>query len=275
MRKFLIISTIYACFSVSADETQKYLGVKEVLEKTRIQEFGSFVASVKKNLNPDPTNPYTPYNLLSPRDKSFYKSFDLVEYFSGIQKQLMKNFSVNELSKVAAFYENPFNTKILTHLNSDALLVNAYKELGEAKSVKLTKAKAQLLQNVLNLHKLNQLIIDQKNELSKELYRKKELLAILETGSSTEVGKEVVHLEDIYKKFNYYILKFLGSKFLDYRESELKEVSRVMTDEAVQRAAQLIVSYHYYFIKEAQTKFDRTYVPDKNINLESEGDYIH
>ena len=90
-----------------------------------------------------------------------------------------------------------------------------------------------------------------------------------------EVGKEVVHLEDIYKKFNFYILKFLGSKFLDYRESELKEVSRVMTDEAVQRAAQLIVSYHYYFIKEAQTKFDRTYVPDKNINLESEGDYIH
>lgn len=275
MRKFLIILTIYACFSVSADETQKYLGVKKVLENTSIQEFGSFVTSVKKNLNPDPTNPYTPDTLLSPRAKSFYKSFDLVEYFSGIQKQLMKNFSVNELSKIAAFYENPFNTKIITHLNSDALLVDAYKDLGEAKSVKLTKAKAQLLQNVLNLHKLNQLIIDQKNELSKELYRKKELLAILETGSSTEVGKEVVHLEDIYKKFNFYILKFLGSKFLDYRESELKEVSRIMTDEAVQRAAQLIVSYHYYFIKKAQTKFDRTYVPDKNINLESEGDYIH
>lgn len=274
MVKYLIFLLTFSVTAFAQNETKEYLAVKKVMEKTRIQEFSEFVASIKKGAVPDPTNPYSPDSVLSPKENSFFKSFDLVRYQTGLIKQLMQNFNVSELQEIEKFYSNPFNSKILTHLNTKALLVGAYQELDQAKLDTISKAKARLLQEVLNLHKINLLVVDQKNELSKELYRKKELLAILETGDTTEVGRDVERLEDIYKQFSFYILKYLGNKFENYRDSELKEIARVMTSNTVQNAAQLMVSYHYYFLKNAKREFDRTYVPEKDIKLERNQLYI-
>ncbi|MBC77609.1 MAG: hypothetical protein CME64_16510 [Halobacteriovoraceae bacterium] len=274
MVKYFIFLAMLSLSAFAQNETKEYLAVKKVIEKTRIQEFGEFVASIKKGAVPEPTNPYSPDSALSLKEESFYKSFDLFRYQSGLIKQLMHNFETSELEEIERFYSNPFNAKILTHLNTDAFLVGAYKRLDQAKLSKLSKNRAKLLQKVLNLHKLNLLVVDQKNELSKELYRKKELLAILETADTTEVGRDVERLEDIYKQFSFYTLKYLGNKFEDYQDTELKEIARIMTSKPVQKAAQLIVSYHYYFLKNAKREFDRTYVPDKDIKLKQDQLYI-
>ena len=246
MQKLLFTITALVCFSCfGADETQKYVSASKALSNVGIYNFVSFVESVKNTQTPDPTNPYVPTTALDHKEKSFYISFPLNEYLGGFQKQMATLFTVKELEVIAKFYENPFYSKMITHLNTEASLVGVFKKLDIKNMARVTKDKARLVQKIITVHNMNPLILDQKKQLRGELNRHVELLKILEMAKTTDTAKEKEKYETILKQFEFLVLSYMSSKFEGYKTSELGEIIRVMNDKLIQKDAGLFVSYHY------------------------------
>ncbi|MCO4753729.1 MAG: hypothetical protein KC478_04570 [Bacteriovoracaceae bacterium] len=275
MRKLLITITALVCFSsFGADETQKYVWANKVLSNVGILNFVSFVETVKNSQAPRPTNPYAPITALGHKDKSFYISFPANEYLGGLLKQMANLFTVKELQKIAKFYENPFYSKMITHLNTDASLVGVHKKLDLEKTARITKEKAMLLQKLIGIHNMNPLILDQKKQVKIELNRHVELLKILEMAKTTNTAKEKQKYETILDQFEFLILSYLGTQFEDYKTSELREIIRVMDQKLIQKAAQLFVSYHYYFMEKSLREFNQSYVPEEKAKVKPLDQFI-
>lgn len=255
MRKYaLFLCLISSLFSTAgeprhSDESKKYAVIDSIFEHAGVSDFLEMAATVREGKEAALSNPFVfaAYPLREKRE--LWLKFFPVEYASGLRKQFMDLFTLKQLDQVARFYENPFRRKILVILNTEAfagrLFANKTPELRAATS----KNKMNLIQSLANLHKLNQIFHDQSETLKTRIRKKRKLKSILNKGKPSEVSASLVKEEALLKGFKKRTAFFLARAFEKTRESELREMVRVMKDKTLQDAGQLLVSYHYFFLK--------------------------
>ena len=224
--------------------------IERIFALTGVSDFLVAAQTMGKGAEVNPANPFAPKTDLNEAQKKFWQTFALGEYQQGLNKQFQKHFSPQELQRVAQFYTSPFRTKILVTLNTEASLVGFHNNKSETYSeVELSKNKITLIQSIINLHKVNPLLEDQKEKLKSEIRRARKLLEILSYGTGGNLKEDLEKNEVFLRDFEIRAIRFFGKAFEQVRESELRELVRVMTDPKVQDAAQLIISYHYYFLE--------------------------
>lgn len=217
-----------------------------------LSEVGSFIdgiKKIKKGKSPSFSNPYEK----ELRDDGFieWKTFPVDEYAAGLKDQFKTQFNIPDLYRAKEFYSDPFKGKILTLLNTKAELHRFMPQLlaGVFKNARASKNKLTLIQSVINLHKINPLIEDQKNKLKNRIKRLRELMEVLENASQTIEAEELRVKERILQEFDGHIIRFYAHALEETREAELRELVRVMkSNKVAQSAGQIFTTYHYFFL---------------------------
>lgn len=252
MQKYaLILSLLVIGQAFSKNESNKAVLVEQILLKSGVADFNVMVKQIKKNETVSPANAFVPKQEFSSEQQAFWSDFPLADYVDGLKKQMERLFALKELETIKTFYTNPFHAKILARFNSDASFVGFWEKLPELEldQTRLSKNKITLIQSLVNLHKINPLIEDQKKQLRSEVERQKKVLEILKLADETIVRIEKERNEKYLKQFDLLAIKFLGKSFASYRASELREMTRVMRAKEVQDYAQLATNYHYHFLE--------------------------
>lgn len=245
--------TLFCLLSLSLNANQAQLKdgvITSIFQKTSVSSFIEMVKAIKEGKVPSASNPFFTQAQSSNEAKEFWKTFPIEEYEKGLRKQFQDLFNFGKLKNVESFYSNPFPAKILLYLNSRASLINLNEKLraDEGEDIKVTKNKLTLIQSLINLHKINPLIEDQKDKLKKEIARSTKLMEILKYGRQSDAGEKLTENEALLDNYDTLMVRYFAKSLSDIRESEIRELVRVMKSSTIQDAGQLIVSYHYYFL---------------------------
>lgn len=256
---YLALILILSIPAYGASANDKDALIEKIFTRTRMAKFLEMVDQIKGAKDIGPANPFAPSRELGAKKRELWQNFPAAEYSSGFKKQFLELFEARELREIAMFYENPFRSKILVQLNTDALLVGLLEKLAtrdptkDLERVAMSRNKVTLLQSVINLHKINPLIEDQREDLKTNIRRQRKLLEILKDGVAGKAREALEANEALLQNFDAKVIRYFGKAFEGVSESELREIVRVMSDkkngELIQNAAQLLVSYHYYFLK--------------------------
>lgn len=258
----LILLSSSFCF---AKKTKKKIdpkkqAVEELLESLEVNEYIRIIKTLKSKKRLDQVNheDYKMKKFFS--NKKLWYYFDTDNFKRGLERRLLKTFSVSELKQLNKFIKQPFINKILNAsiLHRDLFTFNKNSLSETYTNPKLQKSRSPLIENLYRLHGME----IQRDDLIKKLKRLTQTgqltMKILGKSSKSSSLLDTKVLKSRMNDAQGFIVGHFASELTSFRHYEIRDYfRRCRKSRAVQQFVQIYANYHYIYLMQYINKVEQ------------------